>query len=186
MQSDWLPTLAGLAGIATPHTNRRLDGFDQWKAINGLARTQRKSVVHNVPVSGYEGAVRLGDFKLLFNGMQTVPTGLHSQRQPPQGFTPKVADVFPAGVNVTLGGQAVLTWLFDATADPMELTNLACANDSLLHQYQHLFARSILDFARWARWADARLAAGAMARSPRTWPSASGFTRTTRRRPCRT
>ena len=136
MQSDWLPTLAGLAGIPTPHTNRRLDGVDQWKAINGLARTQRKSVVHNVPVSGYEGAVRLGDFKLLFNGMQTVPTGLHSQRQPPQGFTPKVADVFPAGVNVTLGGRAVLTWLFNATGDPMELTNLACANDSLL--YQHL------------------------------------------------
>ena len=177
MQSDWLPTLAGLAGIPTPHTNRRLDGFDQWKAINGLGRTQRKSVVHNVPVSGYEGAVRLGDFKLLFNGMQTVPTGLHSQRQPPQGFTPKVADVFPAGVNVTLGGQAVLTWLFNATGDPMELTNLACANDSLLHQ--HL--RKVL-----CTLDDARLAAGAMTRSLRTWPSASGFTRTTRRRPCRT
>ena len=51
--------------------------------------------------------------------MQTVDTGIHSQRQPPQGFTPTIADVFPAGVNVTVNGPIVgkhdvLAWLFNS------------------------------------------------------------------------
>jgi|EP01046_Picozoa_sp_COSAG06_P027888 hypothetical protein len=52
-----------------------------------------------------------GDFKLLLvgahGGMQTVDTGIHSQRQPPQGFTPAVPDAFPAGVNITVNGPTV-------------------------------------------------------------------------------
>lgn len=84
---------AHVAGIATPHTNRPLDGFNQWDAINKIATTKRTSVVHNMPTTGYQGAIRVGNFKLLFLGMQTVDAGVHSQRQPPQGFTPAVADV---------------------------------------------------------------------------------------------
>ena len=111
---------AHVAGVATPHTNRPLDGFNQWDAINTIAPTKRISVVHNMPTSGYQvsnphliliiltsssphphnphsilsqGAIRVGNFKLLFLGMQTVDAGVHSQRQPPQGFTPAVADV---------------------------------------------------------------------------------------------
>ena len=52
-----------------------------------------------------------GDFKLLLvgahGGMQTVDTGIHSQRQPPQGFTPAVPDAFPAGVNITVNGPTI-------------------------------------------------------------------------------
>ena len=52
-------------------------------------------------------------------GMQTVNTGLHSQRQPPQGFIPRIPDVFPSGVNITVNGpivgrHEVLAWLFNS------------------------------------------------------------------------
>jgi hypothetical protein len=55
-----------------------------------------------MPTSGYQGAIRVGNFKLLFLGMQTVDAGVRSQRQPPQGFSPSVEDVFPPGVYTCL------------------------------------------------------------------------------------
>jgi arylsulfatase A-like enzyme len=47
--SDWLPTIARLAGIASPRTASPLDGFDCWDAIANNAPSPRHSVVHNVP-----------------------------------------------------------------------------------------------------------------------------------------
>ena len=111
-----------------------LDGFAQWDAIAKGAPSARSSVVHNVPKTGYEGAVRLGDFKLLFDGMETASNcnkrdhadSLLSQcvlrsRYPPFGFVPATPDVFPPGVNVTLNtgpGEVptpIKTWLFNIT-----------------------------------------------------------------------
>lgn len=51
--------------------------------------------------------------------MQTVVSGIHSQRQPPQGFIPTIPDVFPSGVNITVNGPIVgkhdvVAWLFNS------------------------------------------------------------------------
>jgi arylsulfatase A-like enzyme len=128
--ADWLPTVAYLAGIPTPlKTGRPLDGFNQWHAIAHGAQSPRRSVVHNMPTAGYSGAVRLGHMKLLFSGMQTVATGVRSSRYPPAGFVPATPDVFPQGVNATVGGGSLSTtttvWLFNVSSDPQEMTNLA-------------------------------------------------------------
>ena len=135
--SDWLPTVAFLAGVSFPlKTGRPLDGYNQWPSIAHGAQSPRHSVVHNVPTAryGYQGAVRLGDMKLLFSGMQTVSSGVESSRYPPAGFIPAVADVFPQGVNITIANDETTTslfkatptaWLFNVSADPQEMTNLA-------------------------------------------------------------
>jgi hypothetical protein len=99
---------------------------DRWDAIAHGAPSRRHSVVHNVPTDGYEGAVRLGDMKLLFRGMQTVTSGIRSSRFPPAGFMPAVPDIFPQGVNITLNsGTTTVAWLFNVSSDPQEMTNLA-------------------------------------------------------------
>ena len=41
--------------------------------------------MHNVPTTGYAGAVRLRHMKLLFGGMQTVGRGVLASRYPPAG-----------------------------------------------------------------------------------------------------
>eukprot|EP01047_Picozoa_sp_COSAG01_P060635 COSAG01_NODE_7459_length_3203_cov_14.089562_5_plen_100_part_00 len=79
-----------------------------------------------MPTDGYEGAVRLGDMKLLFRGMQTVTSGIRSSRFPPAGFVPAVPDIFPQGVNITLNSSTTtVAWLFNVSSDPQEMTNLA-------------------------------------------------------------
>eukprot|EP00463_Aulacantha_scolymantha_P005427 TRINITY_DN6781_c0_g1_i1.p1 TRINITY_DN6781_c0_g1~~TRINITY_DN6781_c0_g1_i1.p1 ORF type:complete len:69 (-),score=8.34 TRINITY_DN6781_c0_g1_i1:448-654(-) len=59
--TDWLPTLAHIAGVSTAET-QPLDGVNQWSVISTNAVTKRKSVIHNVPTSGFGGAIRVGDW----------------------------------------------------------------------------------------------------------------------------
>ena len=48
--TDWLPTLAGLAGVTTSNSTLPLDGVDQWPTISRGMPTTRASIVHNMPV----------------------------------------------------------------------------------------------------------------------------------------
>jgi hypothetical protein len=111
-----------------------LDGFAQWSAIAKGEPSARATIVHNVPKTGYAGAIRQGDLKLLFDGMQTEGSNaVLRSRYPPFGFVPATPDVFPEGVNITLnttgpegGAKPIKTWLFN-------ITNVSeCINSSLL------------------------------------------------------
>lgn len=48
--TDWLPTLAGLAGADLSGSGLPLDGVDQWPTIATGIKTTRTMVIHNVPI----------------------------------------------------------------------------------------------------------------------------------------
>lgn len=52
--TDWLPTLAGLAGAAAAVAKSALplDGHDQWPTISKGTPTTRRFIIHNVPITG--------------------------------------------------------------------------------------------------------------------------------------
>jgi len=118
--TDWLPTLAGLAG-ASVGNSQPLDGVNQWGVIAQGANTTRTSVVHNCPAAAepLSGAYRLGDFKLLIaDSSMQVQAGI--PQTPPAGFSPSSTCDPPASVH----GQ----WLFNIAKDPQECHNLAATN----------------------------------------------------------
>eukprot|EP01060_Flectonema_neradi_P001712 TRINITY_DN11040_c0_g1_i1.p1 TRINITY_DN11040_c0_g1~~TRINITY_DN11040_c0_g1_i1.p1 ORF type:complete len:535 (+),score=111.64 TRINITY_DN11040_c0_g1_i1:62-1666(+) len=121
--SDWLPTLVN--GVANASTSRckPLDGHNQWSTLMGLTNTTRRSIMHNVPSSGLQGAIRVGDFKLLFEGMQTM-AGM--RQTPPPGMEHRPGDVVPHPVKV----DNTSVWVFNVIDDPTESVNLA-ANSTL-------------------------------------------------------
>merc|ERR1711997_465875 len=63
---DWLPTLMsaiGNPGLATSAT----DGLDQWEAISLNKEPVRDQVVYNIKEKPFMGAIRVGDYKLLWS-----------------------------------------------------------------------------------------------------------------------
>jgi len=131
--TDWLPTLASLAGIDPEQDagTLELDGVNQWAVFNKNATTTRTSIMHNVPAEGYGGAIRVGQYKLLFEGYQTA--GNMPQTAPP-GFIPAHNGTIPKTFSLRINGTAVNTWLFDVLADPTENTNLAPLRSTLLQE----------------------------------------------------
>ena len=128
--TDWLPTIVkGLAKLgpasATPAA-LPLDGTNQWEAIAGSAGvSSRDFIAHNVPTTGFAGAFRKGDLKVLFDGMQTtVPA---RPQLPPQGFMPAGDDIVPTAA--PYGANGTLAYLFNITADPTESNNLLLSAD---------------------------------------------------------
>ncbi|MEZ6072206.1 MAG: arylsulfatase [Pirellulales bacterium] len=62
---DMFPTLVHLAGGAT-EGGQPLDGRDAWATITAAAPTPHDVIVHNV--TPFDGAIRVGDWKLVHNG----------------------------------------------------------------------------------------------------------------------
>lgn len=60
--SDWLPTLAEVAGIEIPKTFKNtMDGMSMWNTLSRNKPSPRESVVHNVdPISGYSSYMYKG------------------------------------------------------------------------------------------------------------------------------
>merc|ERR1719474_131489 len=65
--TDWMPTLLRLAGYkGDPVKDLGLDGVDQWQGIStDLGEEARQEMVYNLK-AGPTGAIRVGDYKLLF------------------------------------------------------------------------------------------------------------------------
>ena len=62
--TDWLPTLLAAAGRSELGTRR--DGVDQWSALTTAAPAPRTELVYNLKMLPVQGAVRVGDYKLMF------------------------------------------------------------------------------------------------------------------------
>ena len=124
--TDWLPTI--VSGLVKGSTKpcKPLDGYNQWSVLMGHQNTNRTSVMHNVPVTGLEGAIRVGDFKLLYNGMQTA--GDMPQTPPPE-MKNHPGDVIPPAV--TIDGTSV--WIFNVIEDATESKNIA--SNTTLYNY---------------------------------------------------
>jgi arylsulfatase I/J len=63
---DMYPTLLGLAGGTTARS-KPLDGMDVWPTISAGAQSPRREIVYNV--DPFVGAVREGDWKLVWTGL---------------------------------------------------------------------------------------------------------------------
>lgn len=113
--TDWMPTLAAIAGASTSRT-LPLDGHNVWPVLSKGANTTRNSIMINCPAAGEKvaGAYRSGDFKLLYDGMQTKA---NTSQYPPPGFQVPGLCPNPESVNGT--------WLFNIAEDPQECHNLA-------------------------------------------------------------
>lgn len=136
--TDWLPTVAGLAGISEPTTNKPLDGFNVWPVLTGAQNaTARTIIAHNVPTAaeGKGGAFRYKDYKLLYaydpNSKNDALFDMEVTADEPQwaltGFDNMtlVCDI-PKAVD----GK----YLFNIAKDPLECHNLvgeASAADAL-------------------------------------------------------
>merc|ERR1711971_154292 len=62
--TDWMPTLLSLAGGRPP---QGIDGVDHSGLIRqGRSASKRTTVVYNLKIKPVTGAIRVGDFKLMF------------------------------------------------------------------------------------------------------------------------
>ena len=74
--TDWLPTIVNLAqGKIT----KEIDGFDQWKTLQGDVESPRKEILLNIDhlVNSQEGLI-VGDWKILIENCKKVLTLLGS------------------------------------------------------------------------------------------------------------
>lgn len=126
--SDWLPTLASVAGYSTK--GLQLDGHDQWGVIARGENTTRVTVVHNCAAADFPrraGAMRIGRYKLMFEDRSMQVTG-NMKQTPPPGFDPKQSSVCSPPKPTDDG-----VYLFDIIADPHECTNLAKSQPKVLN-----------------------------------------------------
>ena len=64
--TDWLPTLLSASGSSSKKKLQDIDGVDQWTSLSRGLPTPRKIMVYNLKILPVEGAIRVGDFKLMF------------------------------------------------------------------------------------------------------------------------
>lgn len=70
---DWFPTLCDAAGLERPES---LDGESLWPVLtSGSAPESRKPMVWVFPAYGGQAAVRMGDFKVVRQGLSTQKPG---------------------------------------------------------------------------------------------------------------
>lgn len=91
---DMLPTLAKLAGASTAKC-KPLDGIDVWPAVSAGKPSGREEVVYNV--EPFRGAVRQGDWKLVWRAVLPSSVELFNLRDDPNEQT-NLADKHPETV----------------------------------------------------------------------------------------
>jgi arylsulfatase A-like enzyme len=120
--SDLYPTLLGLAG-AKVDQKAALDGVDVWPTITDGKPSPRKEILHNTTPNN--GAIRVGDFKLVIGG------NIVDREEGPAADGPEVgekaADPAPAARpnRNRVGKDPANVELFDLSKDPYEKKNLA-------------------------------------------------------------
>ena len=62
--TDWYPTL--LAAANHTDTDYDVDGVSQWEMLKNLSESNRTEIVYNLKILPVTGAIRVGDFKLMF------------------------------------------------------------------------------------------------------------------------
>ena len=109
---DWYPTLLKLAG-ASLEQKLPLDGRDAWPTIAAGKPTPHEEILHNTTPGN--GAIRVGDWKLVLNG-----------NQPEEGSEALAqADKQAKKGKKNKGAAADSVELFNIADDPYEKTNLA-------------------------------------------------------------
>ena len=81
---DMFPTLAGLAGASTSKS-KPLDGLDVWPVIREGKASPRTEIVYNV--EPFRGAVRQGDWKLIWRTLLPASFDLYNLAQDPAEAT---------------------------------------------------------------------------------------------------
>ena len=64
--TDWLPTLYELAG-GNSSMLRNVDGYDMWDTLSKGKKSPRQELLHNIHPSGWEAAMRYGQWKIVVN-----------------------------------------------------------------------------------------------------------------------
>ena len=82
--TDMLPTLAGLAGASTAKS-KPLDGMNVWPAIAEGKPSGRDEIVYNV--EPFRGAVRKGDWKLVWRNLLPTSVELYNLEKDPNEET---------------------------------------------------------------------------------------------------
>jgi arylsulfatase A-like enzyme len=72
--ADWFPTLCDIAGLEKPHG---LDGESLWPVLSGSQRSlgSRKPMIWVFPEYGGQVAVRIGDYKVVRQGLKSTKPG---------------------------------------------------------------------------------------------------------------
>jgi arylsulfatase A-like enzyme len=90
--TDLYPTFAALAGASTAKCKQPMDGVDAWKTLAQGAPSARTEVVYNI--EPFRGAVRQGDWKLIWRTMLPSSVDLYDLSKDP-GETTNLAAQHP-------------------------------------------------------------------------------------------
>lgn len=101
--TDWLPTLLEAAGYDMAKLPKNIDGVSQWKALSQHSESPRRELFHNFDPVGTDGALRFGDFKVVFGAGDTkrysgwfAPEQLSARGPSQRSSLPDVGKVSPA------------------------------------------------------------------------------------------
>jgi arylsulfatase A-like enzyme len=119
---DWYPTMLTLAG-ANLQQELPLDGRDAWDAITGGASSPHSEIVLNS--APHSGAIRVGDWKLVYNPQRSGDFEDRDETQPVTG------DEAPA--------SAERIELYNLADDPGEQHNLAAEKPDILRELRERY-----------------------------------------------
>jgi arylsulfatase A-like enzyme len=142
---DWYPTLLGLAGVTTEQ-KLPVDGKDAWATIaDGKPSPHQEILVNSTPMNG---AIRMGDWKLVLNGQHTEVDEGPGDENAAAASRPSRRNLRAARQNQGEGRVE----LFNIKDDPFEKTNLADANaekvKELHKRYDELAAEAVAPKSR--------------------------------------